>query len=142
MAARNFKKGERIFVDRPAVYVEMKGNIDKPLVDALKKEMENLSEEEKSLFYKLKETEMHDEDHHLCWVNNIGKEENYLEELKIFLGNQNGGNLYLKCFVLSLIPVLREQSLSVSTNFVRQKICQNSVHICDFLPHDHVKYDY
>ena len=96
VAARNFKKGERIFVDRPAVYVEMKGNIDKPLVDALKKEMENLSEEEKSLFYKLKETEMHDEDHHLCWVNNIGKEENYLEELKIFLGNQNGGNLYLK----------------------------------------------
>jgi len=100
VAARNFKKGERIFVDRAAVTIKMKGKIDKQLVDDLKKEMEDLSEEEKSLFYKLKETEMHDEDHHLCWVNNIGKEENYLEELKIFLGNQIDGRLFLK---LSLV---------------------------------------
>ena len=96
VAARNFKKGERIFVDKAAVSVEMKGKIDKQLVDDLKKEMEHLSEEEKSLFSKLKETEMHDEDHNLCWVNKIGQEENYLEELKIFLGNQNDGKLFLK----------------------------------------------
>ena len=96
VAARTFKKGERIFVDRVSISVKMTDNINKQLIMALKKEVEKLSEEEKALFYKLKETEMHDEDHHLCFVNNIGKEENFLEELKIFLGNQNDGKIYLK----------------------------------------------
>ena len=101
VAARNFKKGERIFVDRVTISVSMTGHIDKQFVDALKEEMEKLSEEEKTLFYKLKETEMHDEDHQLCWVNNIGKEENCLEELKIFLGNQIDARIYLKLSLMN-----------------------------------------
>jgi len=100
VAARDFEKGELIFEDPAVINVREisppNGEwVDHRVINAIKKQMADMSEKEKADFYKLPQADSDKEGCSLQSVIQFGIEENFLVELKIFLRNKIDGMIFL-----------------------------------------------
>ena len=100
VAARDFEKGELIFEDPAVINVREisppNGEwVNRIVINAIKKQMADMSEKEKEDFYKLPQEDRDTRGCSLQTVNELGIRENFLVELKIFLRNKIDGMIFL-----------------------------------------------
>ena len=105
VASRDIKMGELILQDTAVIDVRaisINGEcINHFVTNEIKEQMNRMSEQEKSDFYQLEQLN-HDKDGcPLQSVNVFGREENFLEELKIYLKNKMSGMIFLNVSLIN-----------------------------------------
>lgn len=100
VASRNIKIGELIFQDTAVIDVrDIAGptgeRVNFFVINELKEQMKNMSDQERSDFYKLPQLDRDKEGCPLKSVNEMGREEDFLDELKIYLRNKMSGMIFL-----------------------------------------------
>ena len=123
VASRDIKMGELILQDTAVIDVRAISGptgecINHFVTNEIKEQMNMMSDQEKSDFYKLEQLNHDKVGCPLQSVNVFGREENFLEELKIYLKNKMSGMIFLNISLInhSCSPNAARGKLVLSTD--------------------------